>query len=242
MPRTGTPSISSISTVRGRSRIALAPAQTTATGYRASAVRSAETSPVSPTPRCTPPIPPVANTRMPACQAANIVAATVVEPQPPAATSAAKLPRLTFTGCAAAASRSSSGRVIPTRTVPSRIPIVAGIAPWARTASSRAAATRTPSGCGRPCVTSVVSRATTGLPAATAAATSAATWNRLLADEVMVSLPSSFPQSFSRRTTRRAARRPARASPRRALSRPSPRSRNWRLRCLARCFGRRRRG
>ena len=76
--------------------------------------------------------------------AATIVAATVVEPQPPAATSAAKLPRFTFTGCGAAASRSRSARVIPTRTTPSRMPIVAGMASWARTASSSAAATRTP--------------------------------------------------------------------------------------------------
>ena len=117
-------------------------------------------------------MPPVANTRIPAFQAANIVAATVVEPQPPAATSAAKLPRFTFTGLAAAASRARSARVMPARTAPSRIPIVAGIAPRDRTASSSAAATRSPSGCGRPWVTSVVSRATTGLPAATAAATS----------------------------------------------------------------------
>ena len=42
------------------------------------------TSSVSSAPRCTPPMPPVANTPMPACCAASIVAATVVEPVPPA--------------------------------------------------------------------------------------------------------------------------------------------------------------
>lgn len=58
----------------------LGPADTTAIGICDSAVRSAETSPLSEASRCTPPIPPVANTRIPLACAANIVAATVVEP------------------------------------------------------------------------------------------------------------------------------------------------------------------
>ena len=59
------------------SRMLLAPAQTTATGVRASSVRSAEMSQgwVS---RWAPPMPPVANRRMPARWARHMVAATVV--------------------------------------------------------------------------------------------------------------------------------------------------------------------
>lgn len=60
------------------SRIDLTPAQTTATGVVANSVRSAEMSNEVPAPRCTPPMPPVANTRMPAIAARRIVAATVV--------------------------------------------------------------------------------------------------------------------------------------------------------------------
>ena len=56
------------SSVRGRSRNALAPAHTVTTGWWAMASRSADTSPVSSAPRCTPPIPPVANTAMPAAR------------------------------------------------------------------------------------------------------------------------------------------------------------------------------
>ena len=43
-------------------------------------VRSADSSNVSAAPRCTPPRPPVANTRMPARAASTEVAATVVPP------------------------------------------------------------------------------------------------------------------------------------------------------------------
>ncbi len=60
---TATPLVSSVSSVPARSRMALAPADTTATGVRPSSVRSAETSRLSLAPRWTPPMPPVANTR-----------------------------------------------------------------------------------------------------------------------------------------------------------------------------------
>ena len=115
--------------VRGRSRTDLAPEQTTATGNRASAVRSADTSPVSVTSRCTPPMPPVAITPMPARDAIAMVAATVVEPARPVATVEARLPRFTLTTPGVAARRSSSPAVSPTRTCPSRTPIRAGTAP-----------------------------------------------------------------------------------------------------------------
>ena len=64
------------------SRMDLAPAQTTATGVWANSCRSAEMSKVSWAPRCTPPMPPVANTRIPAMAAMIMVEATVVAPSP----------------------------------------------------------------------------------------------------------------------------------------------------------------
>ena len=63
----------------------LAPAATTVTGVWASSLRSAEMSKLSSAPRCTPPIPPVAKTAIPARCATIIVAATVVAPVSPLA-------------------------------------------------------------------------------------------------------------------------------------------------------------
>ena len=122
--------------VRGRSRTALAPADTTAMGIRASAVRSAETSPLSLASRCTPPMPPVANTLIPLACAANMVAATVVEPGWPDETAAARLLRLIFRMFGVVASCSSSACVRPIRMAPPMIPMVAGVAPARRTTSS----------------------------------------------------------------------------------------------------------
>ncbi len=68
------------------SRIDLTPAEMTATSVRESSVRSAETSIESSAPWCTPPSPPVTNTRMPASPAMRIVLATVVAPCVPVAT------------------------------------------------------------------------------------------------------------------------------------------------------------
>ena len=64
-----------------------APAHTTSTGVWASSSRSAEMSMVTSAPRCTPPMPPVANTRIPARAAMIIVVATVVAPSSPRAIS-----------------------------------------------------------------------------------------------------------------------------------------------------------
>ena len=61
----------------------LAPAQTTATEVWASSWRSAEMSMVVSAPRWTPPMPPVAKTRMPASSAIIMVVATVVAPVRP---------------------------------------------------------------------------------------------------------------------------------------------------------------
>ena len=68
------------------SRIDFTPAEMTATSVRDSSVRSAETSIELSAPWCTPPRPPVTNTRMPASPAMRIVLATVVAPCLPVAT------------------------------------------------------------------------------------------------------------------------------------------------------------
>ena len=90
---TGTPRVSSTSSVFGRSRIALAPLATTVTGVWASSSRSAETSKLVSAPRWTPPMPPVAKTSMPASRAQIIVAATVVAPVQPSASATARSAR-----------------------------------------------------------------------------------------------------------------------------------------------------
>ena len=58
----------------------MAPALTVTTGWWAMASRSAEMSPVSSAPRCTPPMPPVANTAIPAAAASATAPDTVVAP------------------------------------------------------------------------------------------------------------------------------------------------------------------
>jgi len=131
-------------------------------------------------PRWTPPIPPVAKTRIPAAWAAIIVAETVVAAQPPAARATARLGREAFLtdpgGAVANASKAASSS--PTSSRPSWIATVAGTAPLSRTAASDARATSRFAGYGSPWLISVDSRATTGRPAAIAAATSAPTVNR----------------------------------------------------------------
>src|SRR6187200_538922 len=187
MATTGTPRVSRYSRVAGTSRMALGPAQTTATGVRPSSSRSDEMSkvgwdPVPPdagatparAPWWTPPIPPVAKTEIPAAWAAIIVAETVVAAQPPPVSAAAMLGRAALrtepAGAVARAVRAASSR--PTSMRPALIATVAGTAPAARTAASDALATSMFCGYGRPWLISVDSRATTGPPAATAAETS----------------------------------------------------------------------
>ena len=87
-------------------------------------------------PRWTPPMPPVANTRMPAAWAAIIVAATVVAPQPPDAIAAPRLGRDTLRTdpWGAVASASSPSAPSPTRSRPSLSATVAGTAPVERIA------------------------------------------------------------------------------------------------------------
>ncbi len=75
----------------------LAPAHIPVMGGRPSSSRSAEISMVVSAPRCTPPMPPVANTRMPAMAASIMVPATVVAPSKPRAATRGKSLRLVFT-------------------------------------------------------------------------------------------------------------------------------------------------
>ena len=170
---TGTPRVSSTSSVLGRSRIAFAPAETTVTAVCASSCRSAEMSKVDSAPRCTPPMPPVAKTAMPAARAAIIVAATVVDPVPPVARQTARSARESLATLLACASASSCSGSSPTCSRPSSTAMVAGVAPASRTAPSTSRAVSRLAGNGMPWVMMVLSSATMGRPAARAAATSA---------------------------------------------------------------------
>ncbi len=176
---TGTPCVSSHSSVAGRSRMALAPAHTTATGVRTSSGRSAEMSvaeaagrPSGPICRWTPPMPPVAKTRMPAQCAAIMVPATVVAPSRFWLTTAGKSRRLTFHTPSARARCSSSAWLSPTFTSPCSMAMVAGVAPPARTAASMRWASARLSGQGSPWLMTVDSSATSGRQANKASRTS----------------------------------------------------------------------
>src|ERR671937_2820322 len=159
---TGTPLVSSVSSVAGMSRSDLAPAQTTHTAERAISPRSAETSRVSAQPRWTPPIPPVAMKWMPAIVHTAMVPPTVVAPEAPETAHVARSrgPTLRMSGPVASRSRSASSR--PTRTAPSITATVAGTAPAPRTRASHSRATSTPMSAGSPWATIDVSSATTG--------------------------------------------------------------------------------
>mmetsp|Transcript_12149 Transcript_12149/g.29424 ORF Transcript_12149/g.29424 Transcript_12149/m.29424 type:complete len:404 (-) Transcript_12149:1594-2805(-) len=175
-PTTAAPCVSRNSKVRGMSSTDLAPAHTTATGVRPSSVRSADTSMVRSPPRCTPPIPPVTKTAMPARAARSMVAETVVAPVTPRATTDAMSRRDTLAAAAPIlASRSRCSSLRPTCGTPSIMAMVAGTAPCRRTTASTSRAMARFCGYGMPCDTMVLSSATTARPDANAAATSAAT-------------------------------------------------------------------
>ena len=94
-------------------------------------------------PRCTPPIPPVAKTAMPARAATAIVAATVVLASDLATTTAERSRRDALRTPVALPSRSSASAVSPTLMRPPRTAIVAGTAPASRMAASTARAVST---------------------------------------------------------------------------------------------------
>ncbi len=168
---TVTLSVSSRSSVAAMSRIDLTPADTTVIGQAPRIARSADSSKVWPALRWTPPMPPVANTRIPACAASHEVAATVVPPVAPWATATGRSRTLSFSGFSVPASRCSWSGSSPTCGIPSRIAIVAGTAPESDTVRSKLAAASTFSGLGSPCVMIVDSSATTGSPSRRARAT-----------------------------------------------------------------------
>ena len=123
-------------------------------------------------PRCTPPSPPVANTRMPASAARCAVAATVVAPLPPRAARIGRSRTLALASSSSAIRRTpSSSR--PIRGTPSSTAIVAGVTPRSRRIASNSRAASRLRGRGRPWEMIVDSRATTGRDAARASATSA---------------------------------------------------------------------
>src|SRR5690606_36644254 len=156
----------------GTSRIDLTPAQTTVMRVLASVSRSADSSWSTVQPRCTPPRPPVANTRTPARAARNDVAATVVAPLAFSADASGRSRWLSFRRPGSVAIRSSSASLRPTLVTPSSTAIVAGTAPALRTISSSSRATWRLRGWGSPCEMIVDSSATTGAPESRASATS----------------------------------------------------------------------
>src|SRR4051812_366041 len=157
------------------SRIDFTPAQTTQIPTRASVPRSADSSNVSRAPRCTPPSPPVANTRMPARSATCAVAATVVAPCPPRVSTGARSRTPHLRTPSVSASSASDASSSPTRSSPAMTAIVAGTAPCSRTAASISRATGRFSGRGSPWAMIVLSSATTGRPSASAVSTSGST-------------------------------------------------------------------
>src|SRR4051812_9601028 len=103
------------------------------------------------------------------------VAATVVAPATPRASAGARSRTPHLTTPSVSASASSAAASSPTRTEPASSAIVAGTAPPARTAASISRATRRLSGRGSPWAMIVLSSATTGRPASSAACTSGST-------------------------------------------------------------------
>ncbi len=123
--------------------MAFAPADTTETGVSASSRRSAEMSNDVSAPACTPPMPPVAKTSMPARCAQIMVAATVVAPVRPVASATARSARESFIAPDARPSVSSSSADNPMWIFPPSTAIVAGAAPAARTSASTSRAVST---------------------------------------------------------------------------------------------------
>ena len=181
-PTTVTWRVSRRCRVAGTSRIDFTPAQTTVILVRPSASRSADSSCATVHSRCTPPSPPVPNTRMPARAARIAVAETVVAPVTPSAAAGARSRKPSLRTPGSVAIRSRCARSSPTEGTPSTTAIVAGTAPACLTMSSSSTATSRLRGRGRPWEMIVDSRATTGRPAASASATSADTRITLLSD------------------------------------------------------------
>src|SRR5215469_7395827 len=150
------------------SRIDFTPAETTVIGVRPSTVRSADSSNESAKPRCTPPSPPVAKTRMPASTASTDVAATVVAPVTLDTIAGPRSRLETLMTDSSSAIRSSSEPESPTFGTPSIRAIVAGVTPVSNSSASNESAAARLDGRGRPWEMIVDSSATTGRPASSA--------------------------------------------------------------------------
>ena len=178
-------------------------------------------------PRCTPPMPPVANARTPARWASATVADTVVTPTshrwaaatPRSRSATLRLPDST---------RATSSPSTPTRHTPSITAVIAGTAPAARIAPVQRVSAAALCGSGRPRLEKMVdSSATTGRCSAMAVATSSDTANgRFLTGVLLVPggrragarCPPSMIVAMARRL-----RRARRAPRRRGDGRPSRR-------------------
>jgi hypothetical protein len=181
--------------VAGRSRIDFAPAQTTTTGDRASSTRSADSSNAGS--RCTPPMPPVANTGIPAAVQRARVPATVVAPSRPCAIATGRSRAETLCTPSRARKRSRSSPSSPRVGTPRTTAVTAGTAPRPTTAARiRASASRF-EGTGSPCASTELSSATIGRRSRRAAATSG------LSRMARVALTGSPGQASSKSSARR---------------------------------------
>src|ERR1700694_4916998 len=126
-------------------------------------------------------MPPVLTTRIPACAAATMVAATVVPPNPGLIRTAARFHGETLTASARSARAAHSSSVRPTRRVPSKTATTAGIAPAFSQASHRRRTASMAAGLGWPCLITADSKATTASPEAMASRTAGAILSALTA-------------------------------------------------------------
>ena len=125
-------------------------------------------SPVRSEPRCTPPMPPVANTEMPAAAAMATDADTVEAPNSQRWAIATGMSRSAILR-AGPRMRPASSSSSPTRTTPSSTAVTAGIAPPSRIAAVQRSSASRLAGDGRPRLEKIVdSSATTGTASASA--------------------------------------------------------------------------
>ena len=120
------PIVSIISRVLGISKTAFAPAEITIIGIFARAIKSWDISKEYSTPRWTPPMPPVANTRMPTWEAMCNVDETVVAPFHFLETAIPSSLRDTFFTDSCCAINANSSAFKPARILPLRMAITAG--------------------------------------------------------------------------------------------------------------------
>ena len=148
----------------------LAPAHTTSAGVRASSTRSADSS--NGASRCTPPMPPVAKTGIPATPHSASAPATVVAPSTASATAIPRSRAEHLRTPEPARKRGTASSGIPSEGTPATTAVMAGTAPPPSTAATMRRAASALNGGRSPCASTELSSATTGAPPASAAATS----------------------------------------------------------------------